>query len=204
MQPEFLYFDLGKVLVDFDHAQMYRQIGEVSGVPLQRVEEVLQDGLQKQYETGQISGQKFYETFCQQTGAKVDYDTILRAGNEIFELNLSIVPLIAHLGHAGYRLGILSNTCESHWEYCARRFRMLAESFQVHALSFEIGVAKPEAAIFHTAAKLAGVQPGGIFYVDDLPEHVAAAKTIGIDAVVYTSTAQLASDLRSRGVGFNY
>jgi HAD superfamily hydrolase (TIGR01509 family) len=179
MHPEFLYFDLGKVLVDFDIQRMLRQIGEVSGVEPARVKQAVFDsGLQHQ--------------------------SLHRAGNEIFELNLSLLPVVAHLTQAGYRLGILSNTCEGHWQHCRQRFRIVAEPFSVYALSCQIGVTKPEAAIFHKAAELAGVRPQGIFYVDDLPQHVASARAVGFDAVQYTSTPQLVADLRTRGIRLNY
>ena len=205
MPLKFLYFDLGKVLVDFSVEQMFRQLGEVAGVEPGRVEEVLFDGeLQQQYETGQISGPEFYEAFCRQTGTRPDYDALRWAGSAIFELRVTMVPVVAQLYRAGHRLGILSNTCESHWEYCTRRYQILDELFTVHALSFRIGVAKPAATIFHAAAELAGVQPQEIFYVDDHAPHVAGARAVGFDAVQYTSTPQLVADLRDREVRFNY
>ena len=84
-----------------------------------------------------------------------------------------MLPVVAQLYQAGHRLGILSNTCEGHWNHCLRRYAMLRELFSVYALSFEIGVAKPDAAIFRKAAELAGCQPAEIFYTDDMPGHVA-------------------------------
>jgi HAD superfamily hydrolase (TIGR01509 family) len=115
-----------------------------------------------------------------------------------------MLPVVAHLQQAGYRLGILSNTCESHWELCTGRFRIVAECFSVYALSFQIGATKPNAAIFQKAAELAGTPPEKIFYVDDYAEHVAGAQRVGFDAVQYTSTPQLVADLRSRGMRLNY
>jgi HAD superfamily hydrolase (TIGR01509 family) len=205
MPPKFLYFDLGKVLVNFDAEIMFRRMGEVAGVDPARVREVVIDGgLQRQYEIGQISGREFYEAFCRQTGTRPDYGALRQAASEIFELNLSILPVVTHLYHAHHRLGVLSNTCESHWEYCTRRYRILSELFAVHALSYRIGAAKPEAAVFQKAAELAGVAPQEIFYVDDFPEHILSARAIGFDAVQYTSTPQLAADLRARGIRLNY
>jgi len=205
MPPKFLYFDLGKVLVDFDVGQMFRQMGEVAGLDPARVKEVVIDGgLQQQYETGQVSAGEFYDGFCRQTGTTPDYDALRRAGAEIFALNLSILPVVTQLYHARHRLGILSNTCESHWEYCTRRYRILNGLFRVHALSYQIGTVKPHAAVFRKAAELAGVAPQEIFYVDDYAEHIAGARAVGFDAVQYTSTPQLVADLRSRGIRFNY
>ena len=84
-------------------------------------------------------------------------------------------PLVAQLAHAGYPMGILSNTCPIHWEYCFGRYRFLDELFRVHALSYRIGAVKPDAAIFRAAAEMASYRPEEIFFVDDLPGHVAGA-----------------------------
>ncbi len=203
--PRFIYFDLGMVLLDFSVERMVRQMGELSGVAAEKLKEVLFDrGLMHQYETGKFSTAEFYELFCERTGTRPDYDALCRAGSEIFTLNTPMLPIVAQLGQAGHRLGILSNTCECHWRYCVGKYRFVAECFQVHALSFEIGATKPDAAIFLAAAKLAGCRPEEIFFVDDIPGHVEGAKAVGIDAVVYASAAQVAAELRRRGVRFNY
>jgi len=203
--PKFLYFDLGKVLVDFSRERMYRQIGEVAGVEPAAVERVIFDGgLQQDIELGKISGRQFYDAFCGHTGKRPDYNALERAGSDIFDLNLSLLPIVSQLHQISCKLGILSNTCNSHWEHCRRRFKIIAASFSVHALSYEIGAAKPDAAIFRAAAELAGFEPQEIFFVDDMAEHVAAARAVGFDAVQYTSASRLAAQLRERGLEFNY
>jgi glucose-1-phosphatase len=205
MPLRFLYFDLGKVLVDFSIAQMLRQMAEVSGTTPELVQKTLfESGLQKDFETGRIDAKQFHESFCRQIGTRPEPALLHRAGTEIFSLNLSLLPVIASLQQAGCRLGILSNTCESHWEYCVQNYRIVAEGFSVYALSYQIGAVKPDPAIFQTAADLAGYQPQEIFFTDDIPGHVAAARQAGWDAVAYTSTPQLVVELRRRGIRFNY
>ncbi len=54
------------------------------------------------------------------------------------------------------------------------------------------------------AAELAEVHPEAIFYCDDIPDNVEAARRVGFDAVQYTDTPTLVSELRKRGVRFNY
>jgi HAD superfamily hydrolase (TIGR01509 family) len=205
MPPEFLYFDLGKVLVTFDVAQMYRQIGEVAGMDPARVREVLLDGeLQKEHELGRISTPEFYDAFCQRTGTRPDYDALVRAASDIFGINAGILPLVSQLQQAGHRLGVLSNTSQAHWEHCRRRFYIIADAFPIHTLSYEVHAAKPDPVIFRAAAERAGVDPGEIFFVDDIAENVAGALAAGFDAVHYTSAPALATELRQRGLRFNY
>jgi glucose-1-phosphatase len=205
MQPKFLYFDLGKVLVDFSVERMLRQIGDVAGIAVDEVRAaVFGRDLLRQHELGRLSQREFFDSFCDATGCRADYGAFIVAAAEIFELSLPMLPLAAQLGQAGYPMGILSNTCATHWDYCVGRYSILVEGFAVHAVSFRIGAMKPQAAMFGAAAELAGVQPGEIFFVDDLAEHVAGARAAGFDAVQFTSAAALSAELRKRGVRFNY
>jgi glucose-1-phosphatase len=205
MQPQFFYFDLGKVLVNFSIDQMLSQVGAAAGIPDEEVRAaVFGSELWRQHEAGQLSDRQFYEAFCAATGSRPGYDALAAAATDIFELNWPMLPLVAQLRQAGYAMGILSNTCAMHWDYCVDRYRMVAEGFGVHALSFRIGAVKPEAAIFHAAAALAGVRPEEIFFVDDMAEHVAGARAVGFDAVQFTTAAVLAIELRQRGIRFNY
>jgi FMN phosphatase YigB (HAD superfamily) len=205
MCPQFLYFDLGKVLVDFSVEQMLQKMAEVSDTTPERVREALiAGGLQADFETGRITTRQFYEGFYRQIGTRPAASALLRAGTESFCLNLSLLPVVAHLQEAGCHLGILSNTCESHWEYCFQNYRIVAESFQAYALSYRIGVTKPNPRIYRAAAEIAGCKPQDIFFTDDISGHVDAARQAGFDAVVYTSTPQLVAELRRRGVRFSY
>ena len=93
----------------------------------ERVREIFLDsGLQSRYESGDLNGVEFFEAFCQQSGSRPDYDAFVQAGSAIFDLNISILPVVTQLVSAGHRLGILSNTCEAHWRYLSDgRFRIL-------------------------------------------------------------------------------
>jgi HAD superfamily hydrolase (TIGR01549 family) len=204
MTPKFIYFDLGKVLLDFSFDQAFRQMGEAAGIEPARVAAALAAGLQADYEVGKLDSPGFHEGFCRETGSRPSYDAFFRGYNEIFTPIVSMWPVVSHLHGAGYRLGILSTTCDGHWRFCLRTYRVLRELFSVYSLSFEIGAAKPSAAIFCRAAEMAGCRPEEIFYTDDIAGHVAGARSVGIDAVLYTSTSELVNELRKRGVEFSY
>lgn len=204
---EFIYFDMGNVLLLFEHGIACRRMGEAAGVTTERVREVVFDnGLEWQYERGELTSREFYEIFCEQTGTRPNFDELMFAAGDMFTLNVPIVPIVAHLHSAGYRLGILSNTCEAHWRYVVRdgRYAVIAELFDVYALSFEVKAMKPEPACYQAAIELAAVPAGSIFFMDDHIENVDAAKAAGLAAVHYTSPHNLAVDLRRHGVEFNY
>jgi glucose-1-phosphatase len=205
MTPKFFYFDLGKVLVDFDAQHMCRRMAAVAGVEPDQVKEVVFDsGLQSRLERGTVTSREFYDEFCRRIGTQPGYQDLAEAAADIFTLRPTMLPIVTQLQQAGYRLGILSNTSRLHWEHCLRRYCFLGEAFDVYALSYRIGHCKPEPEIFRAAAGLAGVAAGEIFFTDDLPGHVEGARAAGFDTVCYTSTAELAAALRARGVRFNY
>jgi putative hydrolase of the HAD superfamily len=180
-------------------------MGDVAGVTAEKVwSAVFEGGIEQSYESGQLSDRGFYEQFCRLTDSRPDYDRLLWAASEIFTLNVSIVPVVCQLYVAGHRLGILSNTCGPHWNYCTGGRYGFLECFEQFVLSYEVGACKPDARIFEVAAEQARVAPAQMFYVDDLPGNVKAARAVGIDAVCYTTTPQLVADLRNRGLRFNY
>ena len=207
MSPKILYFDLGNVLVHFSHERQCRQIAAVAGVPIDQVRQVLYEGtLGHDSECGRVTPRGAYDRLCGELGVRPDFDALLAANNDIFWLNTSIVPLLARLTAAGHRLGLLSNTSAAHWECISggRYGGLLPTLFEPLVLSYKVGAMKPDPAIFHAAAKAAGVAPRDIFYVDDILGHVTSAREVGFDAVQYVGTPQLAADLRQRGVAFDY
>jgi putative hydrolase of the HAD superfamily len=206
MACSFFYFDLGNVLLSFCHDRMCLQLAEVAGLDAAVVRQALLevDGAharQMQFERGDITAEDYYEFFCQQTGTRPDRTALEQAGSDIFEPMEPSMSLVGALAEAGHRLGILSNVGPVHWNHVSSgHFPMIPESFEVLVLSYEVRSVKPEPDIYRQAISRAGVPAGEIFFVDDRKENVAGALKAGIDAVLFTSTAQLVDDLRSRGV----
>lgn len=188
------------VIVTFSVPRMCEQVARCAGVSNEEAKRILfQTGLQADYEAGRISAEQFHERFCQESGRRVGGEALAAACNDIFELNLSVLPILARLQECRQPMGLLSNTSPGHWEHCRRTYRIL-EGFQTCALSYQIGACKPDKEIFAAAARLAGVPSEEIFFIDDLPGHVAAARAAGFDAVVFQSARQLAIELRRRAV----
>lgn len=204
--PAFLYFDLGNVLLTFDHRIACEQVAELTGLSPDRVWDLIfTSQLQARYEQGEVSSREFYDEFCAAAQVQPDYDALHRANAAIFQLNLPIVSLVSHLHSAGYRLGILSNTCESHWGYVSDgRFKIIRELFPVQVLSHLERCSKPGAGIYERAEEQAGAAPDRIFFVDDRQENVDGALRAGWDAVLFEGPVSLGETLRQRGLTFNY
>jgi putative hydrolase of the HAD superfamily len=202
MPPTFFYFDMGNVLLHFDHRRAARQMAEVAGTTPERVWEVVFGGdLELRYEAGEVSTREFYDIFSKRTETRADFDRLAYAASAIFEENIPMKRVVALLQGAGYFTGVLSNTNEIHWRYVSDgRYGLFPRSFDAIALSYEIGANKPDERMYQRAAELAGVAPGEILYVDDRPENVDGALRAGFDAVLYVTAAGYVRELFERGV----
>jgi len=202
MRPEFVYFDLGNVIVSFDRDRSFRQMSAVCGAPPAVIETVLmQDGLQAALERGDCDWPGFHAEFSRRTGTASDPEALARAASDMFALKVETLPVIAALERIGCPIGILSNTCGVHWrQILGDGYAILPGGFREIVLSHEEKAAKPAAEIFTAATRRAGVPAERIFFCDDTPGHVEAARAAGWDAEVFTSAAGLVDALDRRGL----
>jgi putative hydrolase of the HAD superfamily len=205
MAVRYIYFDLGNVLLNFDHHVACRQVAALMGAPWSLVREIIfESGLQHRYERGEISDDEFCDIFCQTAGVTLDLNSLLQATSDIFSLNIPVIPIVARLSAAGYPLGILSNTCRSHWNWVRqKKYGMVSNLFENTVLSFQLGSMKPDAPIYLEAIRRTELAPEEIFFVDDRPENVEGARRLGIDAVLYESAYRMLRDLDERGIRLN-
>ncbi len=206
MAPKFIYFDLGQVLLRFSRERQYRQMADAAGSTPEAIREAWETSkLYERYEAGEFTTREAYEQLCQALGVSCDLAALEQATADIFWVNASMLPLVSSLWSAGYPLGILSNTCATHWNLInSGRYGFVANYFQHAVLSFEVGALKPDPKTYAAAIDKSGAAAAEIFYMDDREENVVGAKNSGIDAVLYTDTPSLAGELRRRGVKFNY
>ena len=76
----------------------------------------------------------------------------------------------------------------------------IADEFDVIFNSCELGVAKPDLAIYEMVCAKLGSEPSSVFFVDDSPGHVDAAREAGLQAVLFVDAVLLADELRDAGV----
>ena len=223
-RPSFIYFDLGNVLVRFDHQRASRAMAQLASVSLSAAATALFEpsphlsyegdnkagscgtmSWQDRFETGVCSASEFCSALRELLSFQAEDAMILRACSDIFWIDYAIVPVVHQLHAAHYPMGILSNTCEAHWHWLtAQRFVRLLSPFQPCMLSYETGAMKPAAAIYQAAATAAGFAPSEILFVDDRSENVTGALECGFDAVRFSTAPQLIRDLHVRGVLANF
>ena len=102
------------------------------------------------------------------------------------ELDVELTRWFAGLRERGLAVGILSNSCsgareaERHWGFEAMTDDIV--------YSHEVGLAKPDPAVYALTAERLGVRPESIAFLDDVPANVEAARACGWQAVLHEST----------------
>jgi putative hydrolase of the HAD superfamily len=97
------------------------------------------------------------------------------------------------------RRGILSNMT---WEWI-RRIRAAApvdERFDPIVLSCDVGVCKPDPAIYRHLLERLELPPSAVLFVDDRDDNLSAAASAGIQGVLFTKPASLRQELQRRGL----
>lgn len=103
------------------------------------------------------------------------------------ELFPDTLPALEAWRRRGLKLGIVSNATPSFREAIDRVG--LTPYFDTIIISAEVGLAKPDPAIFELGLGRLGLTAGQTFFVDDLPRHVRAARDLGLQAFLILRSA---------------
>jgi glucose-1-phosphatase len=193
-----LFFDLGNVLIYFDHLKMCKQVAEYTGLDLKFVQEFMHK-YGDPYEHGHINSLQLHKEISLLAKKPLDFDTLMLAISDIFEPNHPVIAIALSLKEKGHRLFLLSNTCEAHFAQARKQFPFL-NLFDGFVLSYEVGARKPEKKIYEKALEIAGCRNEECFYTDDILPYIESARSLQIDAEQYTTPEELTQHLNARGM----
>jgi molybdenum cofactor cytidylyltransferase len=193
-------FDFGNVICSFDVGRFIQNLVRLTGKPPEELTRAIQNSMTliMQFESGLVRPPDFIGAMNRAAGVSLSAEDFRHAYCDIFTPIPETLQLIRALkGH--YRLGLLSNTNEVHFE-CAIRPVEVFPLFDTVTLSFEVKAMKPSRSIYEDALTKLGLPPEECIYIDDLKENVEAAARLGFRAIHYTSHQRLLDDLRHAGV----
>ena len=202
---EFVYFDLGNVLLSFDPALACANLSKRFNVTVDQAREsVYESGLQTRFEHGSVTSEQFADAIRRQLGkaeSAMPTELIMDAISDMFTPIESMLDVMQSVRDNGHRVGLLSNTCHAHWEWVRRQdYAVMRFYFDATILSFEVGSMKPDHGIYEAAERAAGVPPNQILFLDDKDENVAAAITRQWNAAQCLGGSESVRALKAFGV----
>jgi putative hydrolase of the HAD superfamily len=194
-------FDYGEVLCTQDRAA-HKRLLALTGLAHDDFERLYWRD-RRDYDLGVYDGRGYWAKFARDAGlsftpAQIDdlIETDVVMWTSVSE------PMLAwaqSLQRAGLLTAILSNMGPEVLRTMRQEFAWLADFNQL-TWSCELGIAKPDPAIYTLTCDKLGVAPADALFLDDKIENVRAAEQLGLQALRFRSVDQLRSDLAARNL----
>ena len=194
-----LLVDLGGVLVRFDHGRTLRTLEASTSVPAGELRPHVFGPLEREFDLGRLTADGFFRAVERTAGIpRIPDETWIPAWRDIFEPDLAALGALGRVRRGVKRI-LVSNTNALHWDGILRALD-LTGLVEDCVLSFQVGAAKPDRAIFETALARADASPAEALFADDRAEYVAAARSLGLVAFTVTGPARFERGLAGAGL----
>jgi HAD superfamily hydrolase (TIGR01549 family) len=181
-----IVFDLGNVLVSWreqDVTAALCRLGKCDATYVNNLWDPVKDDLN----AGKLDLTELHRELVKGHG----FDKDLRAFKEAFCCGLSRDEKAVEYMHrirkeTGLPVGVISNICDGHDTWIRKNLREI-EDFDSVIFSNEVGLFKPQPAIYELAANELGKDPENMIFIDDLKENVEGAAKLGWQAIHHKS-----------------
>ena len=202
MRPyDALVVDFGGVLTTPLQEAMIR-FAQEAGIELQHLARAAlggymgsEDSLVFGFETGQISEEEFTKAFAgrlrEESGVEVDPSGLVPRLFGSLELEEDMLTAVERARAQGLKTGLLSNS----WGTTLYPRDRLDPLFDVTVISGEVGLRKPDPAIFELTTSRLGLPAGRCVFVDDHPGHLQSAAEAGMTTVLHREPARTITEL---------
>jgi putative hydrolase of the HAD superfamily len=199
-------FDLGNVILPFEHRQIAVKLHETSLIKDRFTPEDLfwylfdrEKGFVNAYEEGLISSKDFFKRLKEKYKLELESGEFRDIWNNIFQEDPEVNEIILYLKERGHPIVLLSNTNELHFSYVMERYPII-HHFDEWILSFEVGAKKPREEIYNVIFESRSLERHEVLYIDDIPEYIAAAADYGIPGIVFREAADIWKVIRENCV----
>ncbi len=155
--------------------------------------------MNEEYKKGRMGDEMFWSWAKQEWGVDNSWEELVNMMIEEYDIDLNIVDVIKNLRGEGYKTAICTSNFPARINGLHRKYGFL-DNFDIKAISFEVGVNKPDRKLFGRLVELSNVEPSEIVYADDNSESVASAKEVGITTYLYDNFENYMKFLEGLGV----
>ncbi len=195
-----VYFDLGNVILPVDGFRMANVLTRYcKQTPDRILESFWNHHIIENFEMGKVSPADFFahiKTSCDITNLTLD--EFVPIFNDIFDEDKRVSTLVTQIKKT-CKLGLISNTNAIHVAHLLKTYPIM-QVFDHLWLSNEVGVRKPDPAIYKMAISKFGVEPSETVFIDDLSANIDSANAVGMNGIHYQNYVQLVQDLKKLGV----
>jgi putative hydrolase of the HAD superfamily len=190
-------FDYGRVLTGPPDPAAYAELLRITGLSADRLDQFYWKD-RNAYDEGKLTGIGFWRNVVDGAGLNL-------AEPKIAELNLwdsrmwtrgdpAMLDWQLAIKQRGLLTAIVSNMGDSVREHMVRELHWLSR-FDVLVWSYQLGIAKPDPAIYRFALERLGTNAVDTLFIDDKAENVDAAIALGMKGLIFSTVESLRADL---------
>lgn len=180
-KPLAIFFDVGRVLMHYDHMIACRKLTERSARTAEEIYELVPHGqVLVDFEEGRITSREFHKRVAQLINLQgLSHPEFTQIWRDIYSPVPGMAEVLTAIRPEISRF-IISNVDEIHWEGSFRvpPLQRFFPDPRQWVLSFTIGAKKPAEKIFRAAIERSGVAPAEIVYVDDRDTYLEAFRQL--------------------------
>jgi FMN phosphatase YigB (HAD superfamily) len=200
VQPSIVVFDIGNVLIEWSPRLLYAKL---FGDRPETVDWFLANVCTSAWNLEADRGRNWRHAVTSLRRLYPEW----RAEIEAFDLRWhemvpgeieASVALLSRLKRAGVKLYAITNFSAEKFAECRERFPFLG-NFDGIVVSAAEALVKPDAAIYRVLFNRYGLAPESCVFIDDSKPNVAAARELGMTAILFTGAQALGAELRSHG-----
>lgn len=201
MSVRTVVFDIGNVVIEWDPRHLYRQVFDDQDALM---EDFLSTVCTPAWILEQDRGRAWDDGVAALTAEYPDCAELIRAFHERWhEMVPGEIPgtpeILEELKGRGVPLYALSNFSREKYLETRERYPCF-DLFDGLVVSGEVGLVKPDPAIWRLLLERYGLDPAAVLYVDDLAENCAVAESLGMTAHRFGGAATLRAALERLGL----
>lgn len=201
IQPKIVVFDIGQVLIEWDPRHLYRDLFD-------GYEDLMEDFLDNvcspAWNLEQDRGRPWADAVAQLTAEHPDCAELIRSYDELWE---QMVPgpipgtpeILAELKARGVPVYAITNFSADKFALSQQRFDFL-NGFDGIVVSGIEKVVKPDPKIYRILLDRYGLDAADCLFIDDNPDNVESARSVGMTAHHFAGAEALRRDLEGFGL----
>jgi epoxide hydrolase-like predicted phosphatase len=129
----------------------------------------------------------------------LEYEESERLKNDFFagdRMDERLISFIRHL-RGPYKTGMITNAWPDIRHWIENEWK-IADAFDHILISAEVGLVKPDPAIYNLCLQTLNVTPDEAIFIDDFIENIHGARAVGMHAIRFQNPEQVCKELKER------
>jgi putative hydrolase of the HAD superfamily len=193
-------FDFGMVLSDVPDPVAHAALRSITGLAAEQLDKLYWID-RHAYDEGKLTGLAFWQKLVSDAGLGLSPQAIeeltMWDARMWTTQNPAMVAWQQRLKKRGLHTAILSNMGDAVHLNIERELAWI-NRFDVLVWSYQLGIAKPDPAIYRHALERLGTRPEETLFLDDKPVNIEAAGAVGMKGIVFSNVEQLRTDLMAQ------